>query len=54
MKALFLTLLALSCFGFTQIKHLKGSDILSKLQDEKSSEVIVVMFTIGDYIKSNP
>ena len=54
MKAVLFALLVMSSFAFTQIKHLKGSDILSKLQDEKSSEVVVVMFTIGDYIKSNP
>ena len=54
MKAVFLAFLLMSCFAYTQIKHLKGADILSKLKDEKSNEVIVVMFTIGDYIKSNP
>ena len=54
MKAVFLAFLLIACFAYTQIKHLKGADILSKLKDEKSNEVIVVMFTIGDYIKSNP
>ena len=54
MKAVLLSLIMLSCFAFTQIKHLKGADILSRLQDEKSNEVSVILFTLADLAKSNP